>query len=111
MSNGRPTAPLLSPTLAELADEYIVHLRARVGDPSPKRRRAPRTVTDARYKLDRYVLPVLGNVRAAELPPADVLQLLDLLAGYRATRGKLPRRLSSNTRTGILSTLSGLVRD
>jgi integrase len=100
----------LSPTLFELADDYVAHLRDRIGDPSPKQRRSPRTVADARYKLDRYILPVLGNVRAAELTVSDVLRLLDSLAAYRSSRRPKQTRLSPNTRTGILSTLSGLVR-
>lgn len=100
----------LSPTLSELADDYVAHLRDRIGDPSPKQRRSPRTVADARYKVDRYILPVLGSVRAAELTVSDVLRLLDSLAAYRSSRRKEPTRLSANTRTGILSTLSGLVR-
>lgn len=102
----------LSPTLAELADDYVIHLRARIGDPDPRLRRSQRTVDDTRYKLDRYILPVLGRTRAAELTTADVVRLLDWLARYESKRRKTdtPERLSPNTRTGILSTLSGLVR-
>ena len=103
---------VLSPTLAELADEYVANLRARLADTDPKRRRSPRTVADARYKLDRYILPTLGSVRASDLTAADVLRLLDRLAAFESKRGKQKRvsRLSLNTRTGILSTLPGLVR-
>lgn len=102
----------LSPTLAELAEDYIIHLRSRVGDPDPRLRRSQRTVDDARYKLDRYILPVLGHTRSAELTTAHVVRLLDWLARYESKRRRadIPERLSPNTRTGILSTLSGLVR-
>jgi integrase len=102
----------LSPTLAELADDYITHLRGRIGEPDPRLRRSPRTVDDARYKLDRYILPVLGRTRTANLSTADVVRLLDWLARYESKRrgADTPERLSPNTRTGILSTLSGLVR-
>jgi integrase len=102
----------LSPTLAELAADYIIHLRSRIGDPDPRLRRSQRTVDDARYKLERYILPVLGRTRTAELTTVDVVRLLDWLARYESKRRKTdtPERLSPNTRTGILSTLSGLVR-
>src|SRR5215213_7783753 len=94
-------SPALAPTLAELAADYVAALAVRVGDRDPKRRRSPRTVADARYKLDLHVLPLLGSITAAELTRADVLRLLDAL-----TR----RKLSPNTRTGVLNTLSGLLR-
>lgn len=102
----------LSPTLTELADDYIASLQRRIDDPDPRLRRSPRTVADARYKLDRYILPTLGHVRAGELATAHVVHLLDVLASYESKRRKTkkPERLSPNTRTGILSTLSGLVR-
>src|SRR5262245_18849316 len=38
----------LSPTISELAHDYVAYLRDRIGDPSPKQRRSPRTVADAR---------------------------------------------------------------
>src|SRR5581483_5669535 len=93
-------------------DDYVAHLRGRIDDPDARLRRAPRTVADARYKLDRYILPKLGHVRTAELTTADVVRLLDWLAKYESKRRKSekPERLSPSTRTGILSTLSGLVR-
>jgi integrase len=94
-------SPAAGVTVAELAADYTAHLEARVGDRDPKRRRSARTVTDTRYKLARYVDPVLGHVDAAALTSADVLRLLDDLAA---------RNLSPNSRTGILSVLSGLVR-
>lgn len=89
------------PTLAELAGDYVAHLETRVGDRDPKRRRSARTVADVRYKLDRYVLPVIGGVRADDVAAADVLRLLDRLAALR---------LSPNTRTGLVSNVSGLLR-
>jgi integrase len=103
----------LSPTLAELAGDYITHLRSRIDDPDPKLRRSHRTVKDARYKIDRYILPTLGRVRTAELTTADVVRLLDWLARYESRRRKgtdIRERLSPSTRTGVLSTLSGLLR-
>lgn|GEM_PF-6556000 len=90
-----------APTLAELAGDYVAHLETRVGDRDPKRRRSARTVADVRYKLDRYVLPVIGGIRADDVAAADVLRLLDRLAALR---------LSPNTRTGLVSNVSGLLR-
>lgn len=104
----------LSPTLSELAADYVLFLRSRLNDPDPRLRRSQRTVDDARYKLDRYILPTLGRIRTAELTTGDVVRLLDALARYeskrRTTADDTPGRLSPNTRTGVLSTLSGLIR-
>src|SRR5262249_12687964 len=96
-----------SPTLAELADDYLTFLERRLHDPDPRLRRSPRTVADVRYKLDRDVLPRVGSMRATGLTRSDVLRLLDWLNTYETTRGT---HLSPNTRTGVLSALSGLIR-
>jgi integrase len=95
-------------TLAELAEEFLAHLQSRVADPSPRRRRSPRTVTDRRYKLEAFVLPLLGDTPAGNLELLDVLRLLDHLAAYRSPRGKRP--LAPSTRTGVVTAFSALVR-
>jgi integrase len=94
-------SPAAALTVADVAVDYVASLQARVDDRDPKRRRSQRTVDDARYKLDRYVLPVLGTIPVADLSAGDVVRLLDRLAA---------RQLSANTRTGVLSVLSGLMR-
>jgi integrase len=99
-------------TVAELARDYITHLRARTEETDPRRRRAPRTVEHDESQLRLHVLPVLGRRPVAELTPADVRRLLDTLASKKlARRGREgePRRLSAWSRNGLLSVLSGLL--
>ena len=85
-------------TLDELADDYLTHLRARVGDTDPRRRRSPRTVKHYEEQLRLHVRPLLGRRTAADLTAADVRRLLDVLAA---------KRLSPSSRTGLLNILSG----
>jgi integrase len=87
-------------TLDELADDYLTHLRAPIGDTDPRRRRSPRTVAHYDEQLRLHVRPVLGRRLAAELTAADVRRLLDLLAA---------KRLAPSSRTGLLNILSGLL--
>jgi integrase len=85
-------------TVGELAADYVAHLRARVGDTDPRRRRSPRTVHHYDEQLRLHVLPLLGRRLAAELTVADVRRLLDALAS---------KRLAPRSRTGLLGILSG----
>jgi integrase len=105
-------SPALTPTLRELAAEYLRDLESRVGDRDPKRRRSPRTVADARFKLNRYVLPTLGRMDVAQIRTADVVRLLDTLARFTPqTRRKGEKTgLAPASRTGALSVLSALLR-
>lgn len=105
-------SPSLSPTVAELAALYVAHLRSRIGDRDPRRRRSPTTVADAEWKLAHYVVPTIGHLQVADLRAADVVRLLDSLA----TRKKAPKKngtprgtLSPKTRSGAITVLSGML--
>src|SRR5206468_2136571 len=54
-------------TLAELAVDYVAHLRARVGDTDPRRRRSPRTVHHYDEQLRRHVPPGRRRLRVCGL--------------------------------------------
>jgi integrase len=88
------------PTLAELAADYVEHLRVRIGDRDARRRRSPRTVAHYDEQLRLHVVPLLGSRRAADLTVADVRRLLDELAA---------KRLAPRSRSGLLGILSGLL--
>jgi integrase len=113
-------SPTLTPTLRELAAEFLRDAESRVGDRDPKRRRSPRTVVEARFKLDHYILPVLGSMDVSTIRPQDVVRLLDELARYRKRRPSAPHRigeggvervgLAPSTRTGALNVLSAVLR-
>jgi integrase len=94
-------SPALGVTLTELAADFSTHMRSRVGDVDPKRRRSPRTAAHYDDQLRLHVLPVLGTKRAAELTVADVRRLLDAVAA---------KKLSPSSRTGLLTILSALMR-
>lgn len=89
-----------SVTLADLADDYLAHLRARTQDTDPRRRRAPRTVSHYESQLRLHVLPVLGDRPVGELTVADIRRLLDALAA---------KRLAPRSRGGVLGIVSGLL--
>lgn len=91
-------SPAAGLTLDELARDYLAHLRIRVNESDPRRRRSPRTVEHYDAQLRLHILPVLGHLPAAELTVADVRRLLDVLAA---------KRLSSWSRSGLMSILSG----
>jgi integrase len=86
-------------TLAELARDYVEHLRARTAETDPRRRRSPRTVGHYEAQLRLHVLPMLGRRPVADLTVADVRRLLDALAA---------KRLSAWSRSGLVSILSGV---
>jgi integrase len=99
-------------TLTELARDYIEHLRARINETDPRRRRSPRTMERAEGQLRLHVLPLLGTRPAAELTVADVRRLLDDLATRRIKpRGKQKdaKVLAPWTRSGALAVLSGVL--
>jgi integrase len=93
-------SPSLAPTLAELAADYIDHLRSRVGDADPRRRRSPRTAAHYEQQLRLHVLPHLGRKVAAELTVADLRRLLDELA---------MKRLAPRSRGGVVGIISGML--
>lgn len=94
-------SPAAAVTVSELVGDFVRHMQTRVGDPDPKRRRAPRTVEHYRYVLERYVVPVIGTMAAPDVGPADVRRVLDAMAA---------RRLSPSTRTGTMTALSAAFR-
>lgn len=93
-------SPALAPTVCELAADYIAHLRARIGDTDPRRRRSPRTVAHYDEQLRLHVLPELGSRVATDVTVVDVRRLLDHLAA---------KRLSPSSKTGALNILSGML--
>lgn len=93
-------SPADAVTLADLAADYITHLRTRVNDLDPRRRRSPRTVGHYDGQLRLHVLPLLGRFPADDLTAADVRQLLDALAA---------KKLAPWSRTGAVSILSGVL--
>jgi integrase len=104
-------SPAAGVTLDELARDYLAHLRVRMNESDPRRRRSPRTVEHYDSQLRLHVLPVLGHRAAAELTVADVRRLLDALAAKRFGRGakKKDQRLSPRTRSGLLGILSSVL--
>jgi integrase len=88
-------------TVNDLAADFVTHMKTRIGDADPKRRRSPRTVRHYSDQLNLHVLPTLGHRPAADLNVADLRRLLDSLAA---------KKLSPSSRTGLLSILSALMR-
>lgn len=93
-------SPAAAVTVAELASDYIAHLRARVSDTDPRRRRSPRTIKHYDEQLRLHVLPLLGQRTAAGLTVADMRRLLDTLAA---------KRLAPRSRSGLLGILSSVL--
>ena len=93
-------SPAAAVTVAELASDYIAHLRARVGDADPRRRRSPRTIKHYDEQLRLHVLPLFGQRPAAGMTVADMRRLLDTLAA---------KRLAPRSRSGLLGIVSGLL--
>lgn len=88
-------------TLGELAADWLVHLRSRVGDRGPRRRYSARTVELYEQRLRTHIIPALGSLPAAEITVADVRRLVDRLCA---------RALAPATVTGVTYVLSGLLR-
>ena len=88
-------------TVQALVDEYLAHLRSRIGDLDPKRRRAPRTVELYAARLEKYVIPGLGaKSKVATLNVSHVRRMLDQSA---------QAKLAPATRHGILVACSSLL--
>jgi integrase len=94
-------SPASTPTVAELARDWIAHLEARIGHRGSRRRYSARTVALYRQKLATYVLPELGHRPVPDVGLADVRRLVDRLGAAD---------LAPSTVTGTLGILSGLLR-
>jgi integrase len=94
-------SPAAALTVAELADDWLAHLDARVGHRDPKRRYSARTVALYRQRLEQHIIPALGSRAAADLAVGDIRRVIDKLglAG-----------LAPSTVTGIVGIFSGLLR-
>jgi integrase len=92
---------VMSPTLAEVAADWLAHLESRVGHRDARRRYSARTVALYSQRLDRHVIPELGRHPVADVTVADVRRLVDRLG--RA-------RLAPSTVTGVIGIVSGLFR-
>jgi integrase len=106
----------LVPTLDELADEWIAHLRTRTAERDHRRRYAPGTVDLYEQRLREHVLPRLGSRRVDELSVDDVRRLIDHLSAKpkRAIRpGEKPSdvpRVAPSTVTSCVNIVSGLLK-
>jgi integrase len=87
-------------TVAELADDWLDHLRSRIGHPDRRLRYSARTVGLYEQRLRSHVLPAFGRRAAGELTVLDVRRLLDRL---------LARKLAPSTVTGVITVLSRLL--
>lgn len=94
-------SPAAALTVAELADDWLDHLRARVGHRDPRRRVSARTVDLYEQRLRSHIRPRLGSRIAADVTVAEVRRLVDELGHAK---------LAPATVTGIVNTLSGLFR-
>jgi integrase len=94
-------SPAAAVTVSELLDDFLAHMRSRVGDRDVKRRRAPRTVEHYEYVIRRYAVPVFGHLPAPEVTVRELRRMLDEMAA---------RKLSPSTRTGTLTALSAMFR-
>jgi integrase len=94
-------SPVAAVTVDDLVEDFVAHMRTRVGDPDPRRRFAPRTVEHYGYVLRRYVVPEIGRMSAPDVRASDIVRVLDAMAA---------KRLSPNTRTGTMTALSSMFR-
>jgi integrase len=93
----RPTAP----TVPELRDEFLEHLRSLVGDPDERRRRSRACVDLYERHLDVRFVPEFRTCRVDELTTADLRRWLDKLRGTK---------LAPNTQRAILTAASAMLR-
>jgi integrase len=91
----------LTPTLAELAEEWLDHLEARVGLHDERRRYSQRTVDLYRQRLDAHILDRLGSRRVDEVTADDLRRMIDRLTG---------RGLAPGTVTSCVNITSALLR-
>jgi hypothetical protein len=93
----RPAAP----TVPELRDEFLDHLRSLVGIPDERRRRSERCLDLYERHLDVRFVPEFRERRVDEITTADLRRWLDKL---RRTK------LAPNTQRGILNAASAMLR-
>ena len=93
----RPTAP----TVPELRDEFLDHLRSLVGTRDERRRRSERCVDLYERHLDTRFVPEFRDRRVDEITTADLRRWLDKL---RRTN------LAPNTQRGVLTAASAMLR-
>ena len=91
----------MSPTVAEVAADWLAHLESRVGHRDSRRRYSARTVALYRQRLDRHIVPVLGRESIAEVRAADLRRLVDRLGR---------EGLAPSTVTSVIGIVSGLFR-
>ena len=87
--------PTVNPTVAELADDWIAHLSARVGIDDEKLRRKAGTVYGYRGIADNHILPFIGAKRAVEVTVADLRRFV----AYMQTKPVAPVTVSNAVRT------------
>src|SRR5262249_6714235 len=63
---------LVNPTVSEVYEELLEHLRGRVGSRDERFRVAPRTVQNYAEVLAQRLIPVLGHKRIADVDLVDV---------------------------------------
>jgi integrase len=100
-NRGEQRHPSFAPTLAELAEEWLAYLQARVGIRDQRRRYSQRTVDSYRQRLDAHILDRLGRRRIDELTVEDVRQMVERLGR---------KGLAPSTVTSAVNILSGLLR-
>jgi integrase len=91
----------VTPTLDELAAEWIDHLQSRVAIRDERRRYSERTVELYRQRLRDHVLDRLGRRNADDITADDVRHLVDRLTRHG---------LAPGTITSCVNILSGLLR-
>jgi integrase len=84
----------------EVAADWILALRLRVGHRDPSKRFSPRTVDLYHQRIDAHVVPTLGTLPIDELTVVDLRRLID----------KLGRKLAPSTVTAIVTMISSLMR-
>jgi integrase len=100
-------SPAAALTLADLGADWLVHITARIGHPDPRLRYSARTVELYEQHLEQYINPRLGHKPPA-LTLLDVRRFVDELGAIRWGSKRQP--LAPSTVSGIISTLSGLIR-
>lgn len=91
----------LTPTVAEVADEWLAHLQSRVGISDERRRYSQRTVDLYRQRLDDHICKALGGRPISEITVDDVRRLVERLSA---------KGLASGTVTSCVNITSGLMR-
>jgi integrase len=89
----------LTPTVDEVADDLVAHMRSRVGIADSRRRYAQGTVDLYEQRLRGHVAPVLGTRRVGEVTADDLRGLIDTLT---------TKQLAPGTVTSIVNIVSRL---